>query len=227
MNSSELTPRKPLRLWPGVAAVVLQWLFWYVVPVAVRDSGMAGMIGAAVCALVILVWWLFFSRARWSERVGAIVLMIAAVFATKRLVDPSIAGGGMGMLLYIAVIPGLCLALVAWAVATRRFSDGARRASLVAAILLACAPWTLLRTAGIIGSGSELHWRWTPTPEERLLAQERLTPLDSARSGPATPTPPPAAVEAPTEVPAPKTRDESAALPATPSTVRAEPAAPA
>ena len=129
MNSSELTPRKPLRLWPGVAAVVLQWLFWYVVPVAVRDSGMAGMIGAAVCALVILVWWLFFSRARWSERVGAIVLMIAAVFATKRLVDPSIAGGGMGMLLYIAVIPGLCLALVAWAVATRRFSDGARRAS--------------------------------------------------------------------------------------------------
>ena len=225
MSSNELTPRKPLRLWPGVAAVVLQWLFWYVVPVAVRDSGMAGMIGAAVCALVILVWWLFFSRARWSERVGAIVLMIAAVFATKRLVDPSIAGGGMGMLLYIAVIPGLCLALVAWAVATRRFSDGARRTSLVAAILLACAPWTLLRTAGIIGSGSELHWRWTPTPEERLLAQERLAPLDSARGGPATPTP--AAVEAPTEVPAAKTRDESAALSATPSTVKAEPAAPA
>src|SRR5207249_3631610 len=35
------------------------------------------------------------------------------------------------------------------------------------------------------------------------------------------------AVEAPPEVPAAKTRDESAALPATPSTVKAEPAAPA
>jgi hypothetical protein len=218
------TPQKPLRLWPGVVILALQWLLWYVVPIVVPDSGMFGMIGGAVCTLVLLVWWLFFSRAPWSERVGAIILMIVAVLATKRLVHPSIAGAGMGMLLYISTIPGLSLALVAWAVATRRLPDGARRALLVGAILLACTPWTLLRTAGIIGAGSEYHWRWTPTPEERLLAQE---PLDAARSAPAAPTPAPAAAETLKELPAPKAGDESAALPATPSKAKTEPAKPA
>src|SRR5713226_3426098 len=130
-QTNELTPRKPLRLWPGLVAVVLQWLLWFVVPIVVRDSGMFVMIGGAVCALVLLVWWLFFSRAPWSDRLGAVILMILGIIATKRLVDPSIAGAGMGMLLYISAIPGLSLALVAWAVATRRLQDGARRASLV------------------------------------------------------------------------------------------------
>src|ERR1051326_1077545 len=171
LQTVEPTQRKPLRLWPGVFIVIVQWLLCLVVPVIVPDAALVGMLGGAVGGLAIVVWWVFFSRAPWSERVGAIFLMVVAVLATKRLVHESIAGGGMGMLLYISVIPGLSLALVAWAVITRHLSDGVRRAALVAAILLACAPWTLLRTAGIIGVGSELHWRWTPTPEQRLLAQ--------------------------------------------------------
>jgi uncharacterized membrane protein YhaH (DUF805 family) len=93
--------------------------------------------------LAIIIWWMFFSRALWSERVSAILLMIVAVAATKLIVHQSIARVGMGMLLYISSIPYLCLALVAWAVVTRRLSDGARRVSLVAAVVLACAPWTL------------------------------------------------------------------------------------
>src|SRR6185436_14884217 len=47
-----------------------------------------------------------------------------------------------------------------------------RRASLVAAILLACSVFLLIRTGGMTGDAdSDLHWRWTKTPEERLLAQ--------------------------------------------------------
>ena len=111
----------------------------------------------------------------------------------------------MGMLLYISSIPYLSLALVAWALVTRRLSDGARRVSLVAAIVLACAPWTLLRTAGIGGGGSEFHWRWTPTPEQRLLAQVS----DEPKALP--PSTPPA--ETPKEPLAAKTGDKPAALP--------------
>ena len=122
---------------------------------------------------------------------GRIVLMIVAVSATRRIVHESIAGAGMGMLLYISPIPFLSLALVVWAVATRRLTDGARRASLVAAIVLACAPWTLLRTDGVGGAGSEFHWRWTPTPEQRLLAQ--------ASDEPKPLPPPPAPAETPKE----------------------------
>jgi len=187
-NADELAPRKPLRLWPGVVAVVLQWLVWFVVPLAVPEAMMGAMIGGVVCGLAVAVWWLFFSRAPWSERVGAIVLMVVAVFATKLIVHQSIANAGMGMMLPILSIPVLGLALVAWAVATRRLSSGPRRASMVAAILLACGAFTVVRTGGISGDGnSDLHWRWTQTPEERLLAEAGdESALPSSPAAPAT-----------------------------------------
>src|SRR5712691_7670401 len=138
--------QKPLRLWPGVAAVVLQWLLWFVVPIVAPEATMFAMLGGLACALAVVVWWVFFSRAPWAERVGAIVLMVVAVVATKRVVHQSIANGMMGMMLPIFAIPALSLALVAWAVASRRLSSGLRRASMAAAILLACGVFTIVKT---------------------------------------------------------------------------------
>jgi outer membrane protein assembly factor BamB len=185
---------RPLRLWPGVAAVVLQWLLWFVLPVVAPDAAMLGILGGVVCGLVVLLWWLFFSRAPWAERLGAIVFMVVALIATKRVVDPSIAGGMMGNMLYGYSIPPLSLALVASAVAGRRLSSGPRRAVMAGAILLGCSVFTLLRTGGITGgAASDLHWRWTPTPEERLLA-EALPPAPAPTVAPAPePAPAPAA----------------------------------
>src|SRR5438093_9137746 len=207
-------PRKPLRLWPGVVAAALLLLVRFVVPILVPETMMFGVLGGLVGALVIVVWWLFFSRAPWVERVSAIVLMIVAAFATSRILHKSIAGGMMGMMFPIHAIPVLSLALVAWAVASRRLSSGSRRASMVATILVACGVFTLLRTGGITGDAdSDLHWRWTKTPEERLLAQAGDEPLDpstssgssraeprddAARGGPAVPPPAPHAVAAAT-----------------------------
>jgi outer membrane protein assembly factor BamB len=77
----------------------------------------------------------------------------------------------MGMVFPIYAIPILSLAFVVWAVATQRLSDGLRRATMVATILLACGVWTLLRTNGITGdAASDFAWRWAETAEERLLA---------------------------------------------------------
>jgi len=211
----ELTSGKPLLVWPGVIAVALQWLIWYGVPAVAPEAFMVVMIGGLACSLAVLVWWLFFSRAPWAERLGAIALMVVSVIATKRVVHPSIAGGAMGMLLPILSIPVLSLALVVAAAAGRRLSSGPRRASMVAAILLACAAFTLIRTGGLSGEGaSDFHWRWTPTPEQRLLAQVANEPAPSppapAAAGapdtrlqtktgdqPAAPTPAPAAAKAP------------------------------
>ena len=92
-QTDEPTPQKPLRLWPGVVAVVLQWLVRFVVPVVVPGAIAVGMIGELLGGVTIVVWWLFFSRAPWSERVGAIVLMGVALFATPRIVHESIATG--------------------------------------------------------------------------------------------------------------------------------------
>jgi outer membrane protein assembly factor BamB len=146
------------------------------------------MIAGVAGGLAVLGWWLFFSRAPWAERVGVIVFMVAAVLAASRVVHRSITNGMMGMMLPIFSIPVMTLALVAAVAASRRLSDKTRRASIAVAILLACGVFTLLRTGGIWGEGrSELHWRWTATPEELLLAQ-----ADDEPEGP-----PPTAAEAP------------------------------
>jgi outer membrane protein assembly factor BamB len=188
-QTAELTPRKPLRLWPGVAVVVVQWLLWLVVPIVFRDAVILAVLGAVACGLFVLVWWLFFSRAPWAERVGAIVLMVVAVIAAKRVVHQSIANGMMGNMLPVFAIPVLSLALVASAVASRRLSSGPRRVSMAAAILLACGVFLLLRTGGITGdANSDFHWRWTKSPEERLLAQagDEPTALPPAPAAPKT-----------------------------------------
>ena len=115
MNTNESTVRKPLRLWPGVVGAVLLVLVGYVVPIVVPAYAGLGMIWAVLGALILILWWLLFSRARWYERVGAVVLMIAAVVAERPFVHASIAGGAMGNLSYILAIPTLSVALVAWA----------------------------------------------------------------------------------------------------------------
>ncbi len=152
----------------------------YVVPPIAPDAEVfsiplpiLGIFAAMLCTVAIIVWWVLFSRAPWVERLGAIILMVVALVATRSIVHESIRGGMMGVMPFVYSVPMLGIALVAWAVATRRLPDRARRAALVGAILLACAPWTLLRTAGERGDGSEFHWRWTQTPEQRLLAQAR------------------------------------------------------
>jgi outer membrane protein assembly factor BamB len=211
-------PQKPLRLWPGVVAAFLLGAVRFVIPIVVPEAAVFGMIGSVLGALAILVWWVFFSRALWSERLGAILLMIVALFATSRIVHESIAGAGMGMLLYFLAVPFLSLALVAWAVASRRLSGGLRRASMVATILLACGIFALVRTSGVTSDviGSDFHWRWTPTPEERLLARAANEPTTA-----------PAPSGTPKEPPMTKAGQEPAALPTIPLAAKKKPATPA
>lgn len=206
--SVDPTFQKPLRLWPGVVAVALMWLLRYIVPIIIPDAAMFAIFGGLGLGLVVVLWWLFFSRAPWVERVGALVLMVVALAVTKRFVHPSIAGGMQGMLLFVYAVPVLCLALVAGAVVSRGLSTGPRRATIMGAILLACGVFTLIRTAGIIGIGSEFHWRWTPTPEELLLVQ-----ASSEKEPENVPISLPAPAAAPVETPLPaKTSIKPAAV---------------
>ena len=224
--ADESTPQKPLRLWPGVIAASLLLLSRFGLPLLIPDGFLYGIIGAAVCTLAIIVWWVLFSRAPWSERLGAIVAMIVALLVAKRLVHVSIAGAGMGNFIYILTIPIMSVALVAWAVVTRGLSNGLRRASMVASILLACGAFTLVRTGGITGEGdSDFHWRWTKTPEQRLLAQpnDEPTPLPSSQSTDqalsekiAAPTK--SEPEQPGSAPSPETSKDGVTQPVSPAT---------
>ncbi|MEI6669882.1 MAG: PQQ-binding-like beta-propeller repeat protein [Acidobacteriota bacterium] len=189
-----ITPpfQKPLRLWPGVTIVALQWLVRFAVPAVMPDAQLVGVIGGVLGGVAVLAWWAFFSRANRSDRWIALVLMIVALVATRRITHESIQNGMMGMMFVMYAIPVVSLALVVGAATTRRLSAGPRRVAMGAAIWLACGMWTLVRTNGIIGGGSDFEWRWTKTAEERLLAQaqdERLEPVGNAAAPrPAVPT---------------------------------------
>jgi outer membrane protein assembly factor BamB len=202
-QSNETPARKPLRLWPALAIIGIQIAGIALAPVLFEDPMLAG-IGAVVGgAVLIVLWWLFFSRAPWLERIGAVVLMVPLALIIKRLSDISIAGAGQGFLVYIMAAPLLAFGLVVWAASTRRFDTLTRRAALVAILVIASAPILLIRTDGV-GGPNPFHWRWTPTAEEVLLAQAKDEPMV---------LPPGALVEAP-KPPAPEPTAEAKAKPA-------------
>ena len=184
-NNNKPAQQKPLRLWPGVIIVILQWLIRFVIPLIIPSTIGAGMFGGVLLGLAVVVWWGFFSRAPRIERWGAIILMIVALVVTSQMLHVSIATANMGLMFIFYSIPVMSLAFVIWAVASCRLTGGLRRATMVATILFASGFWVLLRTNGM---DSETHqdfaWRWAKTPEERLLSQsdnKLLTiPVDSA-----------------------------------------------
>ena len=165
-------PRKPLRLWPGVALAILMLLLRFVVPLVAPGASELGVLGGLLGGVAILLWWLLLSRAPWSDRLIALGVMVAALLVTWRLVHVSIAEGAMGFLFPVLAVPTMTVAFVAAVAAGRRLADGPRRALMAAGIVVGCGLWTLIRTGGFTGDfDHDFAWRWTPTPEERLLAQ--------------------------------------------------------
>ena len=195
---------KPLRLWPGVVIALLVVFVRFIVPTMLPYGFAIGLLGSAAGGALMVVWWLFFSRAPWLERFLALALFAVAISATVAVAHPSLDDAMVAMLVPGTLVP----TFVAWAWLTRRASTGRRRATMVIPIVLGCVVWTLVRNKGvIIDAGAQVAWRWTPTAEERLLAESRTeTPV--VESGPAAapvapavepkalpasaPTPPPA-----------------------------------
>jgi outer membrane protein assembly factor BamB len=213
MNELNESARKPLRVWPLIVIAVLYAAIVFVVPVLFPDADLPGiMLGGIVSALLVVLWWLFFSRARWMDRLAAIVVMIAAVVVTKVIVDPSIAGGAQGYLAYIFGFAFFALGLAVAALATNGLSERSRRMALIPVMLaIGFGSVMSIRTEGVYGGGFVLHPRWTPTPEELLLAQGEDQPK---------PLPAPVVTEAPV---APKL-EAATAIPANASPAAVAPA---
>jgi outer membrane protein assembly factor BamB len=193
-----MTASTPLRVWPATVLAGLLAIR-YLVPLPI----VVAFFGALGASLAVLLWWLFFSRAPWLERLGVVALMIASVYGVSFLVDRSIANGFQGYMLPIFAAPALSLALAVAAVIGRRLPHAQRRAVIAGGIVLAAGVFTTIRTGGVTGNAeSDLHWRWTPTPEDRLLAQEdtrvevpapAATPAEAIAPEPETPAAAPAA----------------------------------
>jgi outer membrane protein assembly factor BamB len=184
-----------LRVWPGIAAVVLLLLSRFGIKAVIPgiDGFGKAMMASFAFTLLLIIWWAFFSRARWRERLAALGLIALALAGTWVLRHESMWLGW----LFAYVIPFLSLAFVTWAVVTRRMSDQVRHATMVATILIACGAWLLVRQDGINGDHqATFGFRWAASPEERLLAQSSNETATPAAPAPAASVAPAAATPA-------------------------------
>lgn len=179
--------RPPLRLWPGVLLVAIQWLLRFVVPVLSPDAGLVGVLGGLLLGIVVALWWLTFSRASLVEKLAGVVLMAGSVFAVRPFLHESVASIGQGILFFTYAVPAVCLALVLWAALTRSWTGPVRLVSLAVALLLGAGSFLFLRTEGITGTNtSQFAWRWSKSSEERFLAEaadDRLRSVAPAAEG--------------------------------------------
>lgn len=177
-KSTQSSHQKPLRVWPGVVIVILQWLIRFIIPGFAHEDSITqiGVIGGFLGGLAVVLWWVFFSRAPRFERWFAIVLMIIALVATSFLLDKSIETAMMGMMFIFYSVPVLSLAFVSWAIATKHLAIGLRRVTMVLIIFLATGFWAFLRTDGMDAEAShDFAWRWAMTAEEKLMTQAGST----------------------------------------------------
>jgi outer membrane protein assembly factor BamB len=189
-----------------VAIVAVMWLARLIAPIAgagPTTEFFVRILGGYAGGAAVVVWWTFFSRAPWAERLGVLALMIAAAAGTWFVGDKSIA---VWLLWYS--VPLLSLALVVSLAASRGLADRSRRAAVAAAIILTCAAATPFRIVGVTGNGvAQFQWRWAETAEERLLARAGEDHLDATpeppRSAPDMPAPAISAAAAPANSGAP------------------------
>lgn len=180
-NNERGSSERTLRLWPGAVIVALQWIARFLVPMFVIEATPYGVLAALLGGLGVGLWWMFFSRAARGERWLAFGLTLVALAATPLVLHESVATGMQGLMFIVYATPVLSLAFVAWALMTRQLSAKTRRVTMIATFAIACGAWALVRTGGFTGYlDQDFAWRWTPTPEEILLANESDEPVQAA-----------------------------------------------
>ena len=169
-SSARSAATPALRLWPALGLVALLWLLHFVPSIVEELSPtvlMIGFFGPAVCALLIVIWWLAGSRAPRREKVsGVLGLALIGIVATF-LAHPTVRGLGI----VGSAVPLGATAFVAGLVGARWLWPSRRLAVALGAVALVFGYWTLVRLDGVWGDfAGERTWRWRPTAEERYLA---------------------------------------------------------
>ncbi len=173
-----------LRLWPGVVI--------FLVLVAVRGWGALGagtpgqfffglVIGPAVCALALVLWWLFASGLRWSDRwlipaAVAVISVVSAVVSSDHF-------GALGLIFF--GIPIVSTVWVCWLVLSMNLPWTARRTGLLVLFTGLGVFSCLLHIDGMNGAfNPKFTWRWTPTPEQLRLAERKDPPKTQVTAQP-------------------------------------------
>lgn len=160
---------RALRIWPAASLLVCLWALRIIPglqPEMSMPIMMARFMGPLACAGLIVLWWLFLSRASLKEKLLGLIGLVAIVTATWFLSDKSIRGFGIMIHAIPWGISGFAVALVCLA-GVRSF---ARTGLALLLALVAFGFWDLVRTDAIWGNfRTSRSWRWESTAEELFV----------------------------------------------------------
>ncbi|MDX1925349.1 MAG: PQQ-binding-like beta-propeller repeat protein [Pirellulaceae bacterium] len=162
---------KPLRIWP-VVILLIGMLVARNAPEIVEDGpthlwAVPSFVPLLLSVLVLL-WWLVASRARWFERLGGLLGLILVMIATFLLLDNSMRS--VAIMVYIMPV-GMAMFGIAAVLGSRILSS---KRTVIAVLIAACGfgSATLFRADGVWGNfAMSFKWRWEPTSEQQLVGR--------------------------------------------------------
>ena len=166
---------RPLRIWP--AAVLLLGMVGLRLLSNLSEGSMMltmlALMGPMVLGIIVMLWWLTFSRATGREKIVGLIATAAAFGLTVFLADKSMYGPGLMMI----TAPMGTGAFALGAVLMGRNLSFQR--TIVAILLAACGfgYTALLRSDGMWGHFAlDSHWRWEESAEQQMMAQRESAP---------------------------------------------------
>jgi hypothetical protein len=169
-SSDDLAKPRPLRTWPAVLFVALMIVARF--GPAYLEGGLTSywiiaLFGPLLCCVLMAIWWLTASRATWRERLFGLLGLAVSLAVTLMLVDATMRGPATTYLT-------LPMGMIAFAIGVTLLRKNRPGRRTFIAVLLAFAGFgfsTLLRNEGMTGGYAlSMHWRWSETPEDSMLA---------------------------------------------------------
>ena len=169
-----------LRTWPAVLLLFLMACLKSL-PLFFTDESMAvlfaSIMGPLLAGVLLLLWWVTFSRASVGEKVFGFAGIVVTIVAVWFLSDHTMHGPGV-------ILIGAPLGMAAFGLVTVFLGRTLSSKRTMIAFLAATAGFsvvTLLRNDGMWGDGQlGLNWRWSESPEEVMLAERVKNSAETA-----------------------------------------------
>ena len=164
-----------LRWLPAAILVVLMpilRLLTYTTEAPSLPLFMVAFMGPAGVAALLMVWWVFASRAKLMEKVIGTVGMGIMLVVAASILHPSMQDMGMMFFVIPAGVAAFAIALILLANHARW-----RLPVALASAALGFGIWSLIQSSGVSGKfESEFDWRWNATAEERYMKSRATLP---------------------------------------------------
>jgi outer membrane protein assembly factor BamB len=176
-NAAKLVPpskpglSKPMRIWPAIL-LLLAMLLTRNIRLVVSDlSAMGSMLSAMLptaMAILLMLWWLFFSRVSWRERFIGIAIVLVAGAISVLCADSTM--GVFGMIVFL--IP---YGVGVFATALTIVAQSKPKTRMIVAVIGAVIGFgfsDMIRVDGMTGDFRVAWlWRWELNGEERAQAE--------------------------------------------------------